>query len=54
MKGRKKERKRPLSFVLVLFTKASDKEQHAVVNASKEPALKDPDSTLCCRELEYT
>jgi len=54
MKGRKKERKRLLSFVLVLFTKASDKEQHAIVNASKEPALKDPDSTLCCRELEYT
>ena len=51
---KKKERKRLLSFALVLFTKGSDIEQYAVVNASKEPALKDPDTTLCCREFEYT
>jgi hypothetical protein len=45
-KQRKKERKRLLSFAIVLFAKAPDKEQHAVVNARKEPALKDPDTTF--------
>ena len=53
-KERKEERKRLLSFALVLFAKASDKEQHAVANASKETALKDPATTLCYLEFEYT
>ena len=39
-----------LSVALVLLAKAFDKEQYAVVNASKKPALKDPDGSLCCRE----